>query len=298
MPTEKRVALVVGNSVYDHAPTLANPSNDAAAVSAVLARLGFDVIEGIDLDQRAMRYLLRDFADALDDADVALFYYAGHGLQVAGRNYLVPIDARLERELDLAYEVTELSVVLKIMERSPRTNLVFLDACRDNPLAGNLARSMGAARSQAMGRGLARVESGIGTLIAYATEPGNIALDGKGEHSPFTAALLEHIEKPAIDVGQMLRRVRESVVAATNGRQVPWDHSSLTGDFYFVPKAAAEKAPPAPIPGTNFDTRALELSFWESIKDSDNPARFEAYLAQFPNGVFAALAQIQLDALR
>ena len=173
---------------------------------------------------------------------MALFYYAGHGLQVDTRNYIVPVDARLAGENDLPFEAVDLTLVLSLMERRPRTNLVFLDACRDNPLAQNLARSMGAARSTAVSRGLAVAESGIGTLLVYATQPGNVALDGSGAHSPFTQGLLDYIATPDIEVRQMLTRVRSEVLQATGGKQVPWDHSSLTGDFFFVPRGLAVAA--------------------------------------------------------
>ena len=288
---EKRVALVIGNSAYRNTPALPNPRNDAATVADTLTKLGFAVQSGYDLDRAGTEQALRAFAESLGDADVALFYYAGHGLQVDDTNYLVPVDARLASETDLAFEAIDLKLVLSLMERQPRTNLVFLDACRDNPLAQNLARSMGAARSTAGTRGLAIAESGIGTLLVYATQPGNVALDGNGTHSPFTQGLLDYIATPDIEVRQMLTRVRAEVVQATGGKQVPWDHSSLTGDFFFAPRSAAAgqlQAAPAD----------RELAFWESIKDSRDPADFQAYLEQYPGGTFAALARNRLAALQ
>lgn len=294
---ERRVALVIGNSAYRFAPELPNPRNDAAAVRAALQRLGFEVLAGEDLDGADMSRLLRDFGRQLEGADAGLFFYAGHGLQVGGNNYLVPVDAQLTNELDLEFEATDLNVVLRIMERASVTNLVFLDACRDNPLAENLARSMGATRSTAVGRGLARVESGVGTLITYATQPGNVALDGDGLHSPFTKALVEHIEAPGVDVALMLRRVRQSVLDATGGQQVPWGHSSLTGEFYFMPEVATGAAPVAEAAVAGSPSTDLDALFWASIKDSDNPTMFEQYLAQFPAGIFAGLARARLDEL-
>jgi uncharacterized caspase-like protein len=231
-PAQKRVALVMGNSAYRHVAKLANPANDAAGMAAALTRLGFEVIEGRDLDKTATEKTIRAFQKSLSGADVALFFYAGHGLQVAGQNYIAPIDATLKAEGDLDFETVPVDLVLKQMERGTKTNLVFLDACRDNPLADNLARSMGT-RSASVGRGLARVGAGLGTLIAFATQPGSVALDGAGANSPFTAALLKHIERPGIDVGELMIEVRREVLAATNGVQVPWDQSSLTGRFYF-----------------------------------------------------------------
>ena len=225
----RRVALVVGNGGYRFATTLNNPANDATDVSAALRRLGFDVVEGRDLDRPAMDDIIREFGRKLDRADLALFFYAGHGLQVGGKNYLLPIDAKLERAGDLALDAVDVSVVLAQMEAEKRVNLVFLDACRDNPLTRSLARSLGT-RSGSVGTGLASIQSAIGTMIAYATQPDNVALDGDGRNSPFTAALLKHIATAGADIGSVMRRVRADVVAATREKQVPWDHSSLMGD--------------------------------------------------------------------
>ena len=161
-----RVALVIGNGAYQHAPELANPPNDANAIATSLEGLGFTVFREVDLSRVNMERLIRDFAKTLKGADTGLFFYAGHGLQVNGKNYLVPVDAKLNDEIDLEFEAIDLNKVLRIMERSTKTNMVFLDACRDNPLARNLARSMGT-RSSAIGRGLARVEAGVGTMVAY-----------------------------------------------------------------------------------------------------------------------------------
>jgi hypothetical protein len=298
---ERRLALVVGNSDYRNTPSLENPKNDARAMATALTRLGFDVIRGIDLTSVEMRRTVRKFAGALQSADIALFYYAGHGLQVKGQNYLVPIDAKMRSTLDLEFEATNLQVVIDLMEREAKTNFVFLDACRDNPLARTLARSLGASRSTTIGQGLARINSGVGTLIAYSTEPGNVALDGDGEHSPFTEALLRHIETPGLEVGQMLRRVRSSVLKQTRGKQVPWDHSSLVGDFYFGPpkKVAAIQLKTQKGSGAApFDPRQIELSIWDSIKDSRNPIDFQDYLKQFPKGTFAPWARTRLSELK
>jgi tetratricopeptide (TPR) repeat protein len=225
----RRVALVIGNSAYRFASPLPNPKNDASDIAQTLRRLGFDVVEGRDLDRPGMDNVLRQFARKLDGADLALFFYAGHGLQVAGKNYLVPIDARLERPGDLALDTVDIAVVLAQMEADNRVNLVFLDACRDNPLSRTLAGSLGN-RSISVGRGLAQIQSAIGTMIAYATQPDSVALDGDGRNSPFTAALLQHLPTPGLDISTVMRRVRTDVIAKTRQKQVPWDHSSLTGD--------------------------------------------------------------------
>lgn len=242
---EKRVALVVGNSAYVNASPLPNPVNDAGEVAKALTEAGFQVVLGLDLDKRAFDKKVQEFAGALDGADVALFFYAGHGLQVAGRNFLVPIDASMAKERDLDFEGISVDFVLKQMEidRDNKTNVVFLDACRDNPLARNLARSMGT-RSLNVGKGLAQVETGVGTFIAYSTQPGNVALDGDGANSPFTTALVKGIRGSDRNLTAVMVDVRKDVLAATQGKQVPWDHSSLTGDFYFHLAAA-----PGAIPG-------------------------------------------------
>jgi uncharacterized caspase-like protein len=196
---EKRVALVIGNAAYVHASVLTNPVNDAQDISAVLRRLGFQVIEGKDLNKSAMTRQIRRFSGAIADADVALFFYSGHGLQVNGINYIAPIDAKLASEADLDFDMVPLSLVLRQMGRMERTNLVFLDACRNNPMLKDLARSMGVTRGANLTRGLARVSAGVGTMIAYATSPDQVAYDGTGRNSPFTTAVLKHIETPGQD---------------------------------------------------------------------------------------------------
>jgi uncharacterized caspase-like protein len=240
---ENRVALVIGNASYAHTTPLANPLNDARDMSSALKSIGFDVVEALDADKSQLDSALRSFADKLAGADVALFFYAGHGLQVGRENYLMPIDAKLKRERDLQFEAVGLDFVMRQMEidREGKTTIVILDACRDNPLARNLARSMGT-RSTAIGRGLAATATGLGTFIAYATQPGNVALDGKGRNSPFTAALTKHMMSKGRNLNATMIAVRNQVVAATDGQQVPWDHSALTGDFYFVPGATAPRA--------------------------------------------------------
>jgi len=256
---EKRVALVIGNGAYVHAGALANPPNDAADVAAALKEAGFVTIVGADLDKRAFDGKLREFAHALAEADTALFFYAGHGLQVAGRNHLVPVDAQLASERDLDFEAVSLDFVLRQMElgRESRTSIVFLDACRDNPLARNLARSMGT-RSAAVGQGLAQVQAGVGTFVAYSTQPGNVALDGTGRNSPFTAALVKRIAEPGRTLTALMIEVRKEVLAATSGRQVPWDHSALTGEFFFHPASAPGMAARPPGPDQDGEAEATQ----------------------------------------
>jgi uncharacterized caspase-like protein len=302
------VALVVGNGAYRHAPALANPGNDARAMAAALERLGFEVTLGVDLDRDALRATIRRFAERLDGARTALAFYAGHGVQVGGRNWLLPVDARLRHERDLTFEAEPLDLLLGLMERDAAVNILLFDACRDNPLAADLARAMGT-RSAGVGRGLAPVSGGVGTLVAFATQPGNVALDGSGRHSPFTAALLEHIEAPGQEIGQLLRKVRESVIRATRGTQVPWDHSALVGEVVLVPAvavaAAAPAAPPLadrPVPaepgparGPGVDPTALDLAAWQGTVQVGTAEAYTAYRARFcPNGTFCALADAAL----
>jgi WD40 repeat protein len=255
---EKRVALVIGNSAYVNAGTLANPLNDANDTAQALKRFGFEVILGLDLDKPAFEKKVRDFSRTLADADTAVLFYAGHGLQVAGHNYLIPVDAALGGERDLDFEAISVDFVLRQMEvgREGKTNIVFLDACRDNPLGRNLARSMGT-RGVSVGSGLAEVQTGVGTFIAYSTQPGNVALDGKGRNSPFTASFTARMQEPGRNLNAIMIDVRNDVLAATAGRQVPWDHSALTRDFYFelnlnigvkVKEAAALPRPAPAIP--------------------------------------------------
>jgi hypothetical protein len=251
---QKRVALIIGNSAYVNASALANPVNDASDMAAALGDLQFDVILGLDLDKRGFDTKVRDFSRALVDAETGVFFYAGHGLQVAGRNYLLPVEAQLQSERDLDFEAVSLEFILKQMEleRDGKINIVFLDACRDNPLSRNLARSMGT-RSASIGRGLAQVQTGVGTFISYSTQPGNVALDGNGRNSPFTAALTKSIREPGRNLNAVMIEVRKEVLASTGGKQVPWDHSSLTGDFYFHLAAA-----PGLLPKTSPSTQGNE----------------------------------------
>lgn len=279
---EKRVAMVIGNAAYKNASELANPRNDAVDVAAAVRALGFEVTEGRDLDKAGMERSLREFARRLEGADVGLFFYAGHGLQVKGVNYLVGIDAKLEAERDLDFETMKIDAVLTHMEREARTNIVFLDACRNNPLARNLARTMGT-RGVNENAGLASIASALGTFIAFATQPGNVASDGVGRNSPFTAALKKHIAAPGVPLGDLMIEVRKEVVAATKGAQVPWDHSALQGRFYFNPPPPA--VPPA-------------AEAWDRTKDTKSVAVLEAFVARYEDTIYADLARARLEDLK
>jgi uncharacterized caspase-like protein len=258
--------------------------NDAIDVAVVLKKLGFEVVEGRDLDEAGMRAVVKRFAGALAGADVGLFFYAGHGLQALGQNYLVPVDAKLESAAGLDFEVTALDVIHRTMERETKTNVIFLDACRDNPLSRNLARAMGS-RSYQVGKGLAPVESGVGTLISFSTQPGNVALDGQGRNSPFTASLLKHISNPKDDLSKLLIKVRNDVMAATKDHQIPWEHSALRAKFYF----AAPRVP---------SDEDEELTLWKSLSNSTNAEELTTYLARYPEGEFASIARARLERLK
>lgn len=269
-----RVALVIGNSAYKTAGALANPKHDAADLAQQLRTLGFDVVDGVDLDKAAMDGKIRDFAIKLEGAAAGVFFYAGHGLQVGGVNYLVPVDAQLTTAAALDFEMVRLDLVQRTMEREAKTNVLLVDACRDNPLARNLARSMGT-RSASIGRGLAAAESGVGTLISYSTQPGNVAADGAGRNSPYAEALVRHV-RAKDDLSTMLINVRTSVMAATAGKQVPWEHSALTGRFYFNP-AASRQAGGREVGGAARESTAVqaECSRRATEKKLHGPERWE-----------------------
>ena len=223
----RRVALVIGNAAYRYTRRLANPRNDASDMGAALKKLGFLVIEAFDLDKAAFDKTIREFAVALKGAEAGVLFYAGHGLQVSGLNYLVPVDAQLTSAAALEFEMVRLDVVQRTMEGEAQTSILFFDACRDNPLSRTLAQAM-STRSAEIGRGLAAVEGGVGTLVSFSTQPGNVALDGTGRNSPFAGALVRHLAASPDDLGAILIAVRNDVVKETDRKQVPWEHSALT----------------------------------------------------------------------
>jgi len=287
----KRVALVIGNAAYRHTPKLENPRNDAADIGAALRKLGFQVIEGLDLDKAAFEAAMRAFAAALRGAEVGVFFYAGHGLQVSGHNYLVPIDAQLTTVAALDFEMVRLDLVHRTMEREAQTSILFFDACRDNPLARNLARAMGT-RSAEIGSGLTAVESGVGTLISFSTQPGRVALDGTGRNSPFAGALARQLGTSNDDLSAILIAVRNDVMKETDRRQVPWEHSALTGRFFFNP------APPAPAPVPGMHLRLSEAAeAWSATRDTTSVAVLGAFVARYRDTFYAELARARIEEL-
>ena len=303
----ERVALVIGNADYvDDAADLRNPGNDADGMAAALRGLGFEVVLGKDLDRDEFYDKLDEFVKKASrgaDADVTLFFYAGHGLQVDGKNWLVPVDAKLESKRDLERRAVNLYTVMDDMPG--RHNLVFLDACRNNPLAAKLARSMGLSRAaEHATRGLAQVDRGSGRFIGYATAADDVAKDGEGRHSPFTKALLSHIETPGLSVPDMFQKVIESVYDATGGRQEPWQASSLRGDPIYLASAAAPIPTPGgtgtagggtattPPPPSGDAARAYEAAERAGTVDA-----WRIVVEDFPGSTYAKLAQAQIDKL-
>lgn len=244
--TGRRVALVIGNGAYTYVKALPNPTNDARSIARSLRDIGFTVTEGIDLDRAAMLNMTHEFLREAARAQVAVVYYAGHGVQIDGRNYLVPVDIQFQSGTDVTAAMMDMDTIMAGLDDQVRTNILILDACRNNPMAPKVATagtSRGIEGSIEAGSGLAAPTSlgagstlGAGTLIAFATAPGQVALDGEGANSPFSAALSRHIGTPGLEVQQMLTRVRAEVVAATKSKQVPWSNSSLLGEVYLVEK--------------------------------------------------------------
>ena len=287
---ERRVALVIGNAAYQTAAPLKNPANDAADISAALQRLGFEVVAGNDLDAQSMRRTVKRFADVLPGADVALFFYAGHAVQVNGKNYLAPVDADLQKESDLDFETVSLDLVRRQMEREATTQLVFLDACRDNPLT---RRFISAARSTRAGAGLARLETAAeGTFIAFATQPDNVALEGAERNSPFIAALLRNIDRPGVEISALMTDVRRDVYEATDRQQLPWTNSSLLGSFYFNPPEPALAQPgPDTDRSSTLERLEREAQAYEAIRQSTDLAVLAAFLQEHPSGIYAPLVR-------
>lgn len=290
----KRVALVLANSAYQHAPSLANPVNDGAVMAKTLKDAGFDVVDSRhDLTALDTRRVLRDFADSTRDADIAVVYYAGHGIEVEGSNYLIPVDAKLERDTDVYDEALSLDRVLVAVEPAKQLRLVILDACRDNPFGRTMKRTLA---SRGIGRGLAQVEpTSSNTLIAYSAKAGFTAQDGDGANSPFTIALSKHLTTPGLDVRRAFGFVRDDVLKSTGNKQEPFVYGSLGGeDVPLVPVKAMPVTATAPAVNPQADMRRdYELA----LQVGNKPA-WEAFLAQHPDGFYANLAKLQLDKIQ
>lgn len=286
---EKRLALVIGNSDYAVGP-LTNPSNDAALMADTLRGVGSEVTHVENLGyrdlQRAVVGFGRDLRGAGEDT-VGLVYYTGHAVQAEGENFLIPVDADLQDALDLRIQTLQASTLMASLESAGnRLNRVVLDACRNNPFPSV---------SRSGSRGLAKIDAPYGTLLAYSTSPGDVAADGTGRNSPYTAALAKAIRTPGVPVEQIFKRVRLEVMERTGNRQVPWESSSLTGDFFF--QENVPEPPPPAAKAVEPDTQTAEIEYWKSIAAGTDPALFQGYLDAFPDGLFSTLARQRIAAL-
>ena len=290
---DKRVALVIGNAAYQNVPRLPNPVNDGATIASTLKNAGFDLVDSRhDLGAADTRRALRDFADRARDADIAVVYYAGHGIEVDGGNYLIPVDAKLERDTDVYDEALSLDRVLLAIEPAKKLRLVILDACRDNPFSRNMKRTVA---SRAIGQGLAKIEpTSPNLLIAYSAKAGSTAADGDGNNSPFTVALSHHLTTPGLDVRRAFGYVRDDVLKTTSNRQEPFVYGSLGGeDVPLVPAPKVAAPAPAPVANPQADMRRD----YELALQIGNKAALNAFLGQYPDGFYASLAKLQLEKL-
>ncbi len=298
---DRRVAFVVGNGAYKNVAQLPNPAIDAKAMAAVLRNVGFEVVEGTNLTRDSMTERLLEFGKKAQGADVAVFFYAGHGIAIGGTNYLLPIDADIKSEMDVKLGAAiNIDLTLDQTMSDAKVKLVFLDACRDNPFTAKI-KSNSATRSVSVQSGLAEMKSGEGTLIAFATGPGQTALDGQeGTNSPFTRALIAHITSPGVEIQQAMTEVRAQVNEETSKGQLPWGHTNLIGSVYLNPAAApaanAAASAPAAVASSSGATD-VELEFWRSVKESNKPEELNAYLTNYPNGQFKPLALARIAAL-
>lgn len=300
----QRVALVIGNSAYRNVTPLPNPVNDAKAMGEALTRLNFAVSYYEDLDNNAMRAAVQKFERDSVGADISLVYYAGHGMEMDKQNYLIPIDAKLADDKDVKYEAVPLDLILDTLDSNARLKMVLLDACRNNPFLSKMTRSLGAKRS--IGRGLAVVErSDGGMVISYSAKEGETAADGDGDHSPYTQALLDTIEKPGIEINMIFRTVRDEVLQKTSREQEPFFYQSLPKDpIYLVPPTdqpavqtatadnGATTVPQTTAPATDKSGEAMMA--YDAIKGSTDTADFEALISRYPDTFAATLAQNQI----
>ena len=291
---EKRVAMVIGNSAYQNVLALPNPANDAAAMGALFKTAGFNSVSVYhDLGITQLRRAVGDFAGVASDADVAVIFYAGHGIEVDGTNYIIPVDATLERDFDVPDETVSLDRLLKSIELSRKLKLVILDACRDNPFAKKMTRSIS---SRGLSRGLAEVEPTVSnTLIAFAAKAGSIAMDGKTKNSPFTTALLQNIATPGLDLRIAFGSIRDEVLKSTNRGQEPFVYGSLGGGVVSLvdaPKVTLVSTPPSAT------AMATDGIVWNAIKESKDLNIFEDFSLKFPESMHRAEALRRIDLLR
>lgn len=272
-----RIALVIGNSNYENTPALSNPVNDADDLAAALRRVGFDVDLERNLTKQGMEAAITRFSRKAQGADAALFYYAGHGMQYRGGNYLMPVDARLEDEFNLNFELTRLDDVLFGLERASGVKILILDSCRNNPLLDRLTRSTkSASRDLLATRGLAKIDAARGMIVAYSTQPNQVAVDGAGRNSPFTSALVKYIGEPGLEVGTLFRRVAIDVNRVTQGRQLPELSVSLLGEFYL-------------------NTHDTDVQAWAKVRYSSDPTKLKEFISSYPKSLLGTDAKQIVD---
>jgi hypothetical protein len=288
--SEPRVALVIGNGAYVNAGELKNPPNDAKAMADMLRKAGFEVIERENTTRRAMIEATRAWAEKLSPGGIGLFFYAGHGVQARGANYLLPTDVVLAVEDDLRYEAIDVQDILnKLDDARVRLSLIILDACRDNPFAKSF---------RSTSRGLSQIDAPRGTIVAYATAPGKLAADGDGDNGVYTSELLKAMKEPGRKIQDIFEQVTDAVEHRTGNAQTPWISSSFRGDFTFFGSPRQDGPPPASKDAEKQPSAVSpEIVFWQSIANSRDPADFEAYLKQFPSGTFVSLARVRLASL-
>ena len=286
----KRVALLIGNSDYKFVSPLANPANDVRLLATAFRSLDFEVIERRDVGYIGLKKAIRDFTAKLNDygADtVGFVFYAGHGLQVDGINYLVPVDAEIEKQADVAlYSIDTGALMQGLINVGNSLNVIVLDSCRNNPYKSG---------TRGFAKGLARMDAPKGSLIAYSTSPGNVAEDGTAGNSPFTSALAEEIRKPGTSIEAVMKRVRQRVFGSTEGRQLPWSSSSIIGEF--CPAGCAAGAAPASASSSS-ETKDPAHRAWLTIKDSKNRRILRSFAKKYPNSLYAEFARIKMDELK
>ncbi|EPX80314.1 caspase family protein [Litoreibacter arenae] len=294
---DKRIALIIGNAAYKNVPELKNPRNDSQDLAAALEQVGFEVLLHTDLTQGSMLDTLRGFRRRATEADVALIYFAGHGIEIDRENYLLPVDAVLETDSDINFEAVKLETMIFAASGADRLSMVIVDACRNNPFATSIKRTN---PNRSIGRGLTAVEPSKNTLVAYAAKEGTTAADGNGRNSPYADALISSLKTPKLEVGLMMRQVRDKVLDATGGRQEPFVYGSLSADQIYLndPDGGTEAQPALMIAEDVVqdvpDTSAAEIVFWKSISDQHAVEELQTYLQKYPEGFFAELARARI----
>ncbi len=310
---EKRVALVIGNSAYEHMGKLANPRNDAELIGSTLQHAGFEVISGIDLGKSEMREKIDEFTESAFEADVAVIYYAGHGMQIDGQNYFIPVDSKIDSVPQVRTQTISIKTFMEALPSKQAVNILILDACRDNPLSRSLQVAI--SRSNKVERGLANIQASQsnhddgGLLIAYATDPDDVAADGKGNNSPYSTALARHLTEPGVEIQSALTRVRAEVTKNTSGKQRPWANASLSREVFLggEPAPVSSNVTPEqilqqPVIASGVselqNIKQIEQKIWDEASKRNTITLYEYYLKKYPDGDYASIALINLDELK